>query len=104
VSVARGLPATRSYTAAVKATIRSVIFRAAVQVRRLPSRVCRPDERGPRSTEASQVLRLLATGKTNRAIADELFISERTVYRELPILRRRLKLDSSPEAPILLPW
>jgi len=35
------------------------------------------------SEREAQVLQLLATGKTNRAIADELFISEKTVARHV---------------------
>jgi ATP/maltotriose-dependent transcriptional regulator MalT len=38
---------------------------------------------GPLSERETQVLRLLVAGKTNRAIADELFISERTVARHM---------------------
>jgi DNA-binding CsgD family transcriptional regulator len=37
----------------------------------------------PLSEREAQVLRLLAAGKTNRAIADELFISEKTVARHV---------------------
>ena len=38
---------------------------------------------GPLSERELQVLHLLAAGKTNRAIADELFISEKTVARHV---------------------
>ena len=38
---------------------------------------------GSLSAREAQVLRLLAAGKTNRAIANELFISERTVARHV---------------------
>jgi DNA-binding CsgD family transcriptional regulator len=38
---------------------------------------------GPLSEREMQVLRLLAAGKTNRAIAEDLFISEKTVARHV---------------------
>jgi DNA-binding CsgD family transcriptional regulator len=41
-----------------------------------------------------QVLRLVATGKTNRAIADELFISEKTVARHVSNIFTKLGLSS----------
>ena len=43
-----------------------------------------------------EVVRLLATGATNRAMADELFISEKTVARHLSNIY--LKLDLSTRA------
>lgn len=41
-----------------------------------------------------EVLRLLATGKTNRAIADELFLSEKTVARHVSNIFTKLGLPS----------
>lgn len=46
----------------------------------------------------AEVLRLVATGKTNKAIAAELFISERTVERHLSNIFTRLGLSSRAEA------
>jgi DNA-binding CsgD family transcriptional regulator len=43
----------------------------------------RPVRPGSLSERELQVLRLLASGKTNRAIAEELFISEKTVARHV---------------------
>jgi DNA-binding NarL/FixJ family response regulator len=45
----------------------------------------------PREVE---VLRLVATGKTNRAIADELFLSERTVARHVSNIFTKLGVSS----------
>jgi DNA-binding NarL/FixJ family response regulator len=41
-----------------------------------------------------EVLRLLATGKTNRTIADELFLSEKTVARHVSNIFTKLGLSS----------
>ena len=41
-----------------------------------------------------QVLALVATGKTNRAIADDLFISEKTVARHVSNIFTKLGLSS----------
>jgi DNA-binding NarL/FixJ family response regulator len=40
------------------------------------------------------VLALVATGKTNRAIADDLFISEKTVARHVSNIFTKLGLSS----------
>ena len=53
---------------------------------------------GGLSRRESEVLMLVATGKTNRAIATELFISEKTVARHVSNIFRKLGLSSRAEA------
>jgi DNA-binding CsgD family transcriptional regulator/tetratricopeptide (TPR) repeat protein len=59
-----------------------------------------PDTRAPQRAPASlsdrelQVLRLLAAGRTNRAIAEELFISEKTVARHVSNIFDKLGVSS----------
>jgi DNA-binding CsgD family transcriptional regulator len=53
-----------------------------------------PEAAGGLSAREVQVIRLLATGKTNRAIADELFISEKTVGRHVSNIFTKLGLSS----------
>jgi DNA-binding CsgD family transcriptional regulator len=57
---------------------------AAPDVKRIaaPSQSAKPGS-GPLTDRELQVLRLLATGMTNRAIAGELFVSEKTVARHV---------------------
>ena len=50
------------------------------------------------SPRESEVLQLVATGKTNRVIAAELFISEKTVARHLNNIFTKLQLSSRAEA------
>jgi len=45
-----------------------------------------------------QVLKLVASGKTNRSVADELFISERTVDRHMSNIFNKLDVSSRVEA------
>lgn len=49
---------------------------------------------GGLSLRETQVLRLVAAGKTNRAIADELFLSEKTVARHLSNIFAKLGVGS----------
>jgi DNA-binding NarL/FixJ family response regulator len=53
-----------------------------------------PEAVGGLSAREVEVLRLLATGKTNRAIADALFISEKTVARHVSNIFTKLSLSS----------
>ena len=53
-----------------------------------------PKAAGGLSAREVQVIRLLATGKTNRAIADELFISEKTVGRHVSNIFTKLGLSN----------
>jgi DNA-binding CsgD family transcriptional regulator len=53
-----------------------------------------PDVRGPLTGREVEVLRLIAAGKTNRAIATELAISEKTVARHVSNILTKLDLPS----------
>ena len=53
---------------------------------------------GPLSGRENEVLTLVAAGKTNRAIAGELFISEKTVARHVSNIFTKLRLSSRAEA------
>jgi DNA-binding NarL/FixJ family response regulator len=53
---------------------------------------------GPLSRRESEVLTLVAGGKTNRAVAAELFISEKTVARHVSNIFKKLRLSSRSEA------
>ncbi len=53
---------------------------------------------GGLSRRESEVLALVAAGKTNRAIAAELFISEKTVARHVSNIFTKLRLSSRAEA------
>ena len=57
-------------------------------------RAARPETVGRLSAREIQVLRLVAAGKTNRQIASDLFISERTVERHLSNIFNKLSLSS----------
>jgi DNA-binding CsgD family transcriptional regulator/tetratricopeptide (TPR) repeat protein len=53
---------------------------------------------GSLSEREAQVLRLIASGKTNRAIAEELFISEKTVARHVSNIFDKLGVSSRTSA------
>jgi DNA-binding CsgD family transcriptional regulator len=57
-----------------------------------------PRPAGPLTRREGHVLTLVAAGKTNRAIATELFISEKTVARHLSNIFTKLGLSSRTQA------
>jgi DNA-binding CsgD family transcriptional regulator/tetratricopeptide (TPR) repeat protein len=62
------------------------------------ARVAGSPRPGGLSRRESEVLTLVAAGKTNRAIATELFISEKTVARHVSNIFAKLRLSSRAEA------
>ena len=72
---------------------------ARIDLRRLaaPDAVA-ADAAGPLSRRETEVLTLVATGKTNKAIARELTISEKTVARHVSNILAKLDLASRTEA------
>ena len=54
----------------------------------------KPASEDPLTKREAEVLKLVATGKTNRDIANELFISEKTVARHLSNIFVKLDLTS----------
>jgi DNA-binding NarL/FixJ family response regulator len=71
---------------------------AAPDLERLARLVGPSRPEGPLSRRESEVLTLVAAGKTNRAIATELFISEKTVARHVSNIFMKLGLSSRAEA------
>ena len=57
-----------------------------------------PAQTGPLSEREVQVLRLLASGKTNREVAEALFISEKTVARHVSNIFDKLGVSSRTRA------
>ena len=58
------------------------------------ARPSRPPAAGGLTSREVEVLRLVATGKTNRAIAEELVISEKTVARHVSNIFKKLRISS----------
>jgi DNA-binding CsgD family transcriptional regulator len=56
--------------------------------------LCRGPTAGGLTTREAQVLRLVATGMTNRAVAAELFLSEKTVARHVSNIFTKLGVSS----------
>ena len=70
---------------------------AAPDLERVAQRVT-PRAAGPLSRRELEVLALVAAGKTNRAIAGELFISEKTVARHVSNIFTKLHVSSRTKA------
>ena len=62
------------------------------------ARLVRSQSPGGLSRRESEVLALVATGRTNRAVATELFITEKTVARHVSNIFMKLGLSSRSEA------
>jgi DNA-binding NarL/FixJ family response regulator len=71
---------------------------AAPDLERVAQLVRSPRAAGPLSRREGEVLTLLAAGKTNRAIAGALFISQKTVARHVSNIFAKLRLSSRAEA------
>lgn len=67
---------------------------AALDVARLDPGPDAATARGPLTERETELLRLVAAGRTNRAIAAELFVSEKTVERHLSNVFRKLGVSS----------
>ena len=77
------------------------IYEAAHQHRLWPDATAphpKPDLSTPLTRREVEVLRLVASGKTNRDIADALFISEKTVARHLTNIFNKLDCESRTQA------
>ena len=71
---------------------------AAPDLERVAQLLGSPRAAGPLSPRENEVLTLVAAGKSNRAIAGELFISEKTVARHVSNIFTKLRLSSRAEA------
>jgi DNA-binding CsgD family transcriptional regulator len=67
---------------------------ATPDLEQLESLVAGPPDRGALSSRELEVLRLLATGRTNRSIADQLGLSERTIDRHVSNIFDKLDVSS----------
>lgn len=61
-------------------------------------RITSPEVGGGLTSREIEVLRLVAAGNTNRAIAEELFLSEKTVARHISNIFNKLDLSNRAEA------
>ena len=71
---------------------------ATPELKRLARVAQPPTPDGPLSRREKQILMLVASGKTNRAIAGELVLSEKTVARHVSNIFMKLQLSSRAEA------
>ena len=68
--------------------------RQALAAAEAESSAARPEQAGGLSARELEVLRLVAAGDTNREIAGELYLSEKTVERHLSNIFGKLGLSS----------
>ena len=60
----------------------------------VPKTRAQPGSDGPLTARELQVLRLISTGRTNKEIADELCLSERTIDRHVGNILNKLDVPS----------
>ncbi|QDN85765.1 response regulator transcription factor [Streptomyces sp. RLB3-6] len=88
--------------AAIRASQRDEVFLDTAIARRLTQRLVTPSAGlGSLSTREREVLRLVAGGLSNRAIADQLAISERTARTHVSRLLAKLGLSSRTQAALV---
>lgn len=78
---------------AVRATAAGETFLSPAVVARLASHIRRPEATGILSARERQVLTLVARGRSNRVIAEELFVSETTVKTHLMHVYDKLSVN-----------
>lgn len=88
--------------AAIRAAARDQVFLDPAVARRLTREIVSPSTGLGALTERERaVLRLVAMGRSNRAIADELVISERTARTHVSHVLRKLRLTSRTQAALV---
>nr|WP_229874132.1 response regulator transcription factor [Amycolatopsis deserti] len=88
--------------AAIQAAARDDVFLDPAVARRLTQEMVSPPTGLSALTERERaVLALVATGKSNKAIADELVISERTARTHVSNVLRKLQLTSRTQAALV---
>lgn len=88
--------------AAIRAAARDEVFLDPTVARRLTQEIVSPPTGLSALTERERaVLSLVATGKSNKAIAEELVISERTARTHVSNVLRKLQLTSRTQAALV---
>jgi DNA-binding NarL/FixJ family response regulator len=88
--------------AAIQAAARDEVFLAPAVARRITSEIVSPPTGVSALTERERdVLILVANGRSNKAIADELVISERTARTHVSNVLRKLQLTSRTQAALI---
>ncbi len=75
----------------------AIATRLLAELRSSPG-LAKPDPEEALTERDIEILRLLAQGSSNQAIADQLFIAEKTVRNRLSLIFRRLHLKNRTEA------
>ncbi len=91
----QGMSAIESFVGALPS---EGLLRGAVENRRFHGNRSKSDAKGDLSPRQREVLALIAQGKTNREIAAELVLSERTVQRHIADLYLKIEVRNRAEA------